>query len=64
MIVTVGSETSVFTGFSTTSFGVGFVSVFDCSDFVPGSGAGAGISGASGNAGDSGLYEGTGASVV
>lgn len=64
MIVTVGSETSVFTGFSSTSFGVSFVSVFDCSDFVPGSGAGAGISGASGSAGGSGLYEGTGASVV
>lgn len=62
--MTVGSETSVFTGFSSASFGVGFVSVFDCSDFVPGTGAGAGISGASGSAGASGLYEGTGASVV
>ena len=55
MIVTVGSETSVFTGFCTTSFGGCFVSVFDCSDFVPGTGAGAGISGASGSAGVSGL---------
>ena len=64
MIVTVGSETSVFTGFSSSSFGGCFVSVFDCSDFVPGSGAGAGIAGASGSAGGSGLYEGTGASVV
>jgi len=46
-----GSEISVFTGFSSTSFGVGFVSVFDCSDFVPGTGAVAGISGASGSVG-------------
>lgn len=64
MIVTVGSETSVFTGFSSTFSGGCFVSVFDCSDFVPGTGAGPGISGASGSAGGSGLYEGTGASVV
>ena len=51
MIVTVGSEISVFTGFSSTSFGGCFVSVFDCSDFVPVTGAGAGISGAAGSVG-------------
>jgi hypothetical protein len=51
VIVTVGSEISVFTGFSSTSFGGCFVSVFDCSDFVPGTGAGAGISEASGSVG-------------